>query len=556
MSQFVKKIEDLFEDVAQSVDFKPESAQDRQIKSDNKSKLTFPKILDFAFPQDVEESKVSQIGEVIYVGDGVVQATGLDKATIEEIIEIRTKKGSQKALILGIREDRVEAVALEDYSVIKRGDQVRSTGSKLKMPVGKNLLGRVVDPLGRPMDGKGPVKAEAFRDVEFPAPGVNDRDPVSEGVVTGLAVIDASIPIGKGQRELVVGDRKTGKSRTMLDMISNQKGRNVYCVYVGIGIQAAKAKATLELLEQRDAMKYTTLVFALADEPPTLQYISPYAGTAIAEHLMYNGKDVIIVYDDLSKQAKAYRQVSLLLKRSPGRDAYPGDIFFLHSRLLERASRLSKALSGGSITALPVAETQAGDLSDYIITNLMSITDGHIYLDSNMMHEGILPAVNSGASVSRIGSKVQTKLLAKVGELAGRTLARYNEVKSFETINTEVSDDTIRDIKRGKRVREILAQASDLNLSRDETVILLGIGTSPRMDHLELEHAIIYKENIITFYREKRDDSIVKKIDEAKKIDEINPYLDDLFKDFCTKFDIPLPPNKKAEPPPEEEKKE
>ncbi|MFC1751064.1 F0F1 ATP synthase subunit alpha [Pseudomonadota bacterium] len=539
MSKLVKKIEDIIDEVATTVSFDPQaSAREKEAK--NQSSVTFPKILDFAFPDGVSSSFIAQVGEVTYVGDGVVHATGLDRAKIDEIVEIRTAEGAEKALILGIREDRVEAVVLGDYSNIKRAQEVKSTGSKLRIPSGSDLLGRVISPLGLPIDGKGPTHSSSHRDVEFPAPGVLDRSPIKEPLETGVMVLDSTIPVGKGQRELVIGDRKTGKSRTMLDIISNQKGRNVYCIYVGVGMQAAKAKATYELLEKRGALKHTTLVISLADDPPSLQYIAPYTGAALGEHFMYEGKHALVVYDDLSKQAKAYRQVSLLLKRSPGRDAYPGDIFFLHSRLLERASKLSLKKKGGSLTALPVAETQGGDVSDYIITNLMSITDGHIYLDANMMHEGILPAVNSGTSVSRIGGKVQSKLLQKVGELTGRTLARYNEVKSFETINTEVAEDTIRDINRGKRIREILSQDSDLNLTFDEQIVMLGISTSSRMDHLELQNSITFKENIIPFYRKEFQNDVKSKIESSKELKEIDTDLDRIFFQFSKKYKLPL----------------
>jgi F-type H+-transporting ATPase subunit alpha len=504
-------------------------------------RLSLSRILDFSFPDELPEPDFVQVGEVTYVGDGVCHISGLDKATVEEVVEIHTHKSVQKALILGVQEEKVEAVVLGDYSQIKRGDEARSTGTRLRAPAGESLLGRVINPLGIPLDGKGAVKPDVYRDVEFPAPAVMERSPIDTPMHTGVMIIDSTIPIGKGQRELVVGDRKSGKSRTMIDVICNQQGHGVFCIYVGVGIQAAKAKATLKMLEDRGAMKYTTMVVALADEPPSLQYIAPYVGCAIGEHYMYSGRDALIIYDDLSKQAKAYRQVSLLLKRSPGRDAYPGDIFFLHSRLLERASRLSPKLKGGSLTALPIAETQAGDISDYIITNLMSITDGHIYLDSNMMHEGFLPAVNSGASVSRIGGKVQSPLLRKVGELAGRVLARYNEVKSFETINTEVSEDTIREIKRGKRMREILAQDSNLNLSADEQVILLGVATSSRMDHFELSHVITFKQNIIPFYRLLDLRDFREKANTSKSMEEVDPILDKIFNDFCKQYKLPLP---------------
>ncbi|MFC1653983.1 F0F1 ATP synthase subunit alpha [Patescibacteria group bacterium] len=533
-----KRIEEVLDNIVPEVTFKPESAIDLDIKS-RKSNLSFPEIINFAFPKGIGESKIVQIGEVTYVGDGIIHVSGLDKATIDEVVEIKTQEGTiEKALILGVREERVEAVVLGDYSNIKRGDQARSTGNRLKIPAGKGLLGRVVNPLGSPIDGKGSISAEVYRDVEFPSPGVMDREPVTEALHTGIVVLDATIPIGKGQRELVIGDRKTGKSRTLLDIISNQKGQKVICIYVGVGIQTAKAKAALQLLQEREAMSYTIFVAALADDPPSLQYIAPYAGSAIAEHFAYQGKDVLIIYDDLSKQAKAYRQVSLLLKRSPGRDAYPGDIFFLHSRLLERASKLSKEQGGGSITALPIAETQSGDVSDYIVTNLMSITDGHIYLDNNLLNEGILPAVNSGTSVSRIGGKVQSKLLQKIGELTGRTLARYEEVKSYETINTEVAEDTIRDIKRGKRIKEVLSQESSLNLSEDEEIIYLALATSSRLDHLEMEDVLTFKKNIIEFYRTHSYSSLKKATINVNDLEKLNPMLDKLFQDFSRQHQL------------------
>lgn len=540
MAKIIRKIEDLLEEVESTVSFSTKLPTNQPAREASGG-LSFPELLDFSFPKQLESTPIIQIGEVIYVGDGVVHASGLDKATVEEIIDIKTGSGIQKALILGIREDRVEAVVMGDYSKIKRGDQVKSTGSKLKTPVGEKLLGRVLNPLGEPLDHKGPIHADTYRDVEFPAPGVNDRKPVTKPLQTGIMVIDTTIPIGKGQRELVIGDRKTGKTRTMIDIISNQQGRNVYCVYVGVSVQGSKAKGIYELLEQRGALKYTTLVLAMADDPPSVQYIAPYVGSAIGEQFMYNGKDVLIIYDDLSKQAKAYRQVSLLLKRSPGRDAYPGDIFFLHSRLLERSSQLNDDLKGGSMTALPVAETQSGDVSDFIVTNLMSITDGHIYLDANLMHEGVLPAVDAGYSVSRIGGKVQSRLLQKSGELTQRTLIRYNEVKSFETINTEVSEDTIRDIKRGKRIKEVLSQSSDHNLDFDEEILVLMIANSSRMDHLELDHVITFKENIVDFYRKLDLKEFKKLCDTAKDVKEIDPFLDEIFNNFCKQYHLPLP---------------
>ncbi|OGV93594.1 F0F1 ATP synthase subunit alpha [Microgenomates group bacterium RIFCSPLOWO2_01_FULL_47_10] len=503
--------------------------------------VSFPQLLDFAFPPSADETPVAQIGQITYVGDGVVHVVGLDKTSIDEIVEVYTSRNYiEKALILSVSQVLVEAVVLGDFSAIKRGDQVRSTGRKLQIPTGSKLLGRVINPLGRALDGLGPIPMENMRSVEFPAPGVMDREPIIRPLHTGIAVIDAIIPIGKGQRELVIGDRKTGKTRTLIDIISNQKDQNIHCVYVGVGMQAAKAKTTLKLLADRDALKYTSLVIALADDPPSLQYIAPYVGTAIAEGFMYDGKDALIIYDDLSKQAKAYRQVSLLLKRSPGRDAYPGDIFFLHSRLLERASQLSPEKKGGSLTALPIAETQSGDVSDYIITNLMSITDGHVYLDSGLLNEGILPAVNSGTSVSRVGGKVQSKLLQKVGELTSRILIRYEEVKSYETINTEVSEETISDIKRGKRMKEVFSQDSAVNLSLDEEIILLGLTISSRLDHLEPNHISTFKNNLIDFYRQHNYAHLRVLAHEAKDLSDLDPALDSLFASFSRQYKLPI----------------
>ena len=542
MARFSRKIEDVLASVSVPLSASPQVIG-RFDDDPPRETVSFPKVLDFSFPQSSPDSKITQIGEVIYVGDGVCHVAGLDKSTIDETIQIKTQRGIETALILGIQEDRIEAVVLGDYSLIKRGDPAKSTNQKLKFPIGKATVGRVLNPLGQPLDGLGPVNATKFGQVEFPAPGVVDRVPIIEPLHTGILNIDSTIPVGRGQRELVIGDRKTGKTRTMLDVISNQQDQKVYCIYVGIGMQAAKAKATYQLLEKRGALKYTTLIIAQSDDPPPLQYLAPYAGAALGESYMYHGKHALVIYDDLSKQAKAYRQVSLLLKRSPGRDAYPGDIFFLHSRLLERASKLHASLGGGSLTALPIAETQGGDISDYIITNLMSITDGHIYLDANMMHEGLMPAINSGASVSRIGGKVQSRLLQKVGELTSRTLARYEEVKSFETINTEVTAETMRDIKRGKRVREILAQDTDISYTPEEEIIILGIATSTRMDHFDPQHTVKFKTHIVPFLRSLNQKQIAEVFSKNQKIEAIDPLLDKLFAHFCARYQLPSIPS-------------
>jgi len=498
--------------------------------------IGFDELLKFSFPETAKGESISQIGQVEYVGDAICKITGIDDARVEDVVNVMTADGIQTALILGIDRGLIEAVVMGDYSRIKRGDQALSTGERLSIPVGDGLLGRVVSPLGEPLDGKGELPFEVKRPIEYPGPSIMMREPIYEPLQTGIMVIDTTIPVGLGQRELVIGDRKTGKSRTVLDAIAYQKGKDMYCVYVGVGMQAAKAKEALNLLNEKDAMGFTTIVMSFSDDPPTLQYIAPYAGVAVAEHLMYQGKHVLVVYDDLSKQAKAYRQVSLLLKRSPGRDAYPGDIFFLHSRLLERSAKLHTKLGAGSITAMPVAQTVAGDVSEYIITNLMSITDGHIYLDTNLMNEGVLPAVNSGLSVSRIGGKVQVPLLRKMGELAGRQIARYAEVKSFETINTEVAEETLRDIRRGKRVTEMFAQESRFNLGSDEQILLMAIATSGRIDQMELEDMLNFKRDILEFYRS-NDFSQYKTVSQkGKALEEIDPLIDDMLTQFKEKY--------------------
>jgi F-type H+/Na+-transporting ATPase subunit alpha len=542
MAKFSHKIEEMLEKVSSQAKFDPKASSVIELEEDFQSTISFPRILDFTFPNQLPGSSATEIGEVVYSGDGVCHVSGLDEVNIDDIVEIKTEHGIEKALVLGLQENRIDAVVLGEYSHIKRGDPARSTKGKLNIPVGRETLGRVINPLGIPLDGLGPIHAKQSRDVESAAPGVVDRVPILQPLQTGIMAIDATIPIGKGQRELVIGDRKTGKSRTMLDIISNQNGKNVRCVYVGVGLQAAKAKAALQLLTARGAMKYTTMLISFSDDPPSIQYLAPYAGTAIAEYYMYQGHDTLIIYDDLSKQAKAYRQVSLLLKRSPGRDAYPGDIFFLHSRLLERAAKLNPALGSGSLTALPIAETQQGDISDYIITNLMSITDGHIYLDANMMHEGIMPAINSGASVSRIGSKVQSKLLRLAGDASSRILARYNEVKSFETINTEVTQETMREIKRGRRVRDVLSQDSNVSMNDLEEIVVLTLATSARMDHFNDEQVTTFKDKFIHFFRQIELEPLEKAVESAKKIEDIDPYLDRILNSFCRKYQLPSIP--------------
>lgn len=476
---------------------------------------------------------VTEIGEVVYVGDGICKIAGLPSARIDDMVEIDTgNNDAVPALVLGINQEEIEAVVMGEYTQIRQGNIVRSSGQVLQMPAGEGVLGRVLDPLGNPVDGLGPITSHLKEPVERLAPGVAKREPVNQQLESGVLVVDTIIPLGRGQRELVIGDRKSGKSRLMATFIANQKGKGIICVYVGISAQKSKIRQLEEMLRQSGAMDYTCIVTGNSDDPPSMNYIAPYAGTAIGEHFMFKGKDVIVIYDDLSKHAKAYRQMSLLLKRSPGRDAYPGDIFYLHSRLLERSSRVTKELGGGSLTAFPMAETQNGDLSEYICTNLMSITDGHIYLDVNLMHEGILPAVNSGASVSRIGGSVQPPALRKMGELAGQQLARYNEVKSFETLNTEISEDTEREIKRGKRILEIFAQNSSINLPNDEKILLMHIVTSGKLDNVEILDIRKIKTELIDFYRKGSYKEYQEKCTVEKEIEAIDPLIMAIVRDY------------------------
>lgn len=478
-----------------------------------------------ALPQTELRPVVTEIGKIVYVGDGICKIGGLPSAQMDDIVTIQTRHGEVLALILGISVELIEAVILGEYTHIRQGDTVISKGETLRIASGEKLLGRIISPIGDPLDGRGPVTSKMLRDVELVAPGVARREPVVEQLETGILVVDTIIPLGRGQRELVIGDRKSGKTRLMASLIMNQKGKGINCVYVAIGAQKAKVRALEEMLQEAGAMEYTSIVLAASDDPPSLNYLAPYVGCAIAEEFLYNGKHAIIIFDDLSRHAKAYRQMSLLLKRSPGRDAYPGDIFYLHSRLLERAVKLHRKYGAGSLTAFPMAETQNGDVSEYICTNLMSITDGHIYLDINLFHEGILPAVNSGTSVSRIGGTVQPPALRKMGELAGKQLARYNEVKSFETINTEMSEDTEREIKRGKRIMEIFAQDFRESLLNDEKTLLMYLVTSGKFDNIENAELRKLKVELIDFYRKGGYKEYKEKSVTEKEISAIEPLI-------------------------------
>lgn len=457
--------------------------------------------LSHSMPTDSALPYIVEVGEVIYIGDGVCKVAGLSNARIDDVLRVETDAEDVLVLVLGISNELVETVVLGDYFSVKKGNLVYSTQSTLKISSGDKILGRVVSPIGKPLDGKGEIEGSKMMSVERPAPPVYTRTPIVDQLKTGFVVTDSIIPVGRGQRELVTGDRKTGKSRLMIDVICNLKEENVVCIYVAIGAQKAKVKSIAQYLDKRGALSYTAIVMGSSDDPPSLNYLAPYSGCAIAEYFADSGKEAVIIYDDLSKHAKAYRQMSLLLKRSPGRDAYPGDIFYLHSRLLERAAKVAPDFGGGSITAFPISETQNGDISEYITTNLMSITDGHIFLDAQLMHDGILPAVNSGASVSRIGGGIQPKVLRRLGSLAGGQLARYNEVKSYETMNTELTEETEREINRGKRILEFFNQPSKYNYSVPEECILLYTVTSGLLDYIELDMVTTLKTEMVDYLR-------------------------------------------------------
>ena len=437
---------------------------------------------------------VSDVGTVIQVADGIARIHGLENAMQGELLQF---PGDVYGMVMNLEQDNVGAVLLGDSSAIREGDRVQTTGRVVEVPVGDCMLGRVVNALGQPIDGKGPVNATNFRQVERVASGVISRKSVDTPLQTGIKAIDSMIPIGRGQRELIIGDRQTGKTAIAIDTIINQKGQNVNCIYVAIGQKASTVAGIVKTLNEHGAMAYTTVVSAAASELAPLQYLAPYAGCAMGEEWMEQGKDVLIIYDDLSKHATAYRTLSLLLKRPPGREAYPGDVFYLHSRLLERAARLSDKLGGGSLTALPIIETQAGDVSAYIPTNVISITDGQIYLETEMFNSGFRPAVNAGLSVSRVGGAAQIKAMKKIAGPIRIELAQYRELAAFSQFGSDLDADTKEKLAQGERIREILKQPQYKPMKVSEQVIIIYAATKkylldiPVARVLEFETALI-----------------------------------------------------------------
>jgi len=463
-----------------------------------------------------KETRVEEVGRVVMAGDGIARISGLSKAMAGEMLEFPE---NIYGVALNLDKDEIGAIILGDATRIQEGDLVKCTGRILEIPVGEELVGRIVDPLGRPMDNKGPIKTKQYGPIEFNAPNVISRQPVNEPLQTGIKAIDSMIPIGRGQRELVIGDRSTGKSALLIDAIMNQKGTGVYCIYVVIGQKTSTIARFVDKLESAGVMEYTTIVSAPAQASASLQYIAPYAGCAIGEYFMYGGKHALIVYDDLSKHAVAYRQLSLLLRRPPGREAYPGDIFYLHSKLLERGAKLSDKLGGGSLTAIPVIETMASDMSAYIPTNVISITDGQIYLETDLFNAGVRPAINAGISVSRVGGNAQIKAMKKVAGMLRLDLAQYRELETFAKFGTELDKETQKQLARGERTVEVLKQGQYVPMSVEDQVIVIYALTNGFLDDIEVKDILKFESQYIEYIRSSHP-KIIEEIKNKKDIDE------------------------------------
>ena len=462
----------------------------------------------------------NEVGIVNSVGDGIVYVDGIDHAMYGEVVIF---ENGQKAMVQDIREDEVGCILFDDEEEIEEGTKAVRSGRMAGIPVGDEFIGRVVNALGAPIDGKGEISASDYRPIEQPAPGIVDRKSVDTPLETGILSIDSMFPIGRGQRELIIGDRQTGKTSIAVDTILNQKGKNVICIYVAIGQKASTVSKLVHTLEKHGAMEYTIVVSSTASDPAPLQYIAPYSGTALAEYFMYRGQDVLIVYDDLSKHAVAYRALSLLLERSPGREAYPGDVFYLHSRLLERSSKLSDAMGGGSITALPIIETQAGDVSAYIPTNVISITDGQIFLESDLFFSGMRPAVNVGLSVSRVGGAAQTKAMKKAAGSIRIDLAQYREMEVFTQFSSDLDAVTMQQLQYGKGLMELLKQPLEHPMSLHEQVITLCSATNKLFLDIPVPKLKEFQGNMLTYMDEKHPEI-------GNEIEQMKTLSDDLIK--------------------------
>ena len=494
------------------------------------------KIKDFG-----KDAEVSEIGQVLSVGDGIARVYGLDNIEAGEMVDF---PGEIKGMALNLEEDNVGVVIFGDDTDIKEGDIVKRTGAIVEVPTGKELLGRVVDALGNPIDGKGPIKSSESKRVDVKAPGIIPRQSVNEPMQTGLKAIDSLIPIGRGQRELIIGDRQTGKTAIAIDTILNQKEVNksdnekekLYCIYVAVGQKRSSVAQLVKTLEENGAMEYSIVVAATASEPAPLQYLAPFTGCTMGEYFRDNSMHALVVYDDLSKQAVAYRQMSLLLRRPPGREAYPGDVFYLHSRLLERAAKLNEENGGGSLTALPIIETQANDLSAYIPTNVISITDGQIFLETDLFFQGVRPAVNVGLSVSRVGSSAQIKAMKQVAGSIKGELAQYREMAAFAQFGSDLDASTQKLLARGERLTELLKQKQFSPISTNEQVVLLYAGVNGYMDNIEVNEIGKYEEDLLDFVRENYS-QILENITSTKTLDEdTEGVLKGAIEEFTTNF--------------------
>ncbi len=481
------------------------------------------------------ESKLEMksVGRVLQVGDGIARIWGLEDVQMSELIEF---PNDVVGMVLNLEIDNVGAAIFGDDTKIKEGDTVRRTGKVAEVPVGEALIGRVVNPVGQPLDGKGPIVTDKRRIIEGMAPGVVQRQPVKEPLQTGLKAIDSMIPIGRGQRELVIGDRQTGKTALVIDAIINQKNTDVICIYVAIGQKASTVAQVVDILEKNGAMEYTIVVCATAADPAPLQYIAPYAGCAMGEEFMYNGKHVLCVYDDLSKQAQAYRQLSLLLRRPPGREAYPGDIFYCHSRLLERAAKLSDELGGGSMTALPIIETQAGDVSAYIPTNVISITDGQIFLEGELFFAGVRPAINVGISVSRVGGNAQTKMMKQVAGSLKLDLAQFRELEAFTQFGSDLDEATQKQLNRGKSMVALLKQGQYVPMKVSRQVMIVWAGTKGYLDDVPSLDIGRFEEEFLAFCEKEYPDIEHTLSKEMKISDEIEKKLESAVVKFKSQF--------------------
>jgi F-type H+/Na+-transporting ATPase subunit alpha len=501
---------------------------DMDIKAEEISKIIRDQIGSYAVDVDVAE-----VGTIVSVGDGIARVHGVERTMAGEMLEF---PHGVYGIALNLEDESVGAVLLGDYTEIKEGDTVKRTNRIISVPVGEEMIGRVVNALGQPVDGKGPIVTKQFRAIERLAPGVVDRHPVKEPLQTGLKAIDAMVPIGRGQRELIIGDRQTGKTAVAVDTIINQKGQDVVCIYNAIGQKQSTIAQVVRTLDDAGAMEYSIVVAAAASDPAPLLYISPYSACAMGEYFRDSARHALCVYDDLSKHAQAYREISLLLRRPPGREAYPGDVFYLHSRLLERAAKMKKDLGGGSLTALPIIETQAGDLSAYIPTNVISITDGQIFLESDLFHQGVRPAINVGNSVSRVGGSAQVKAMRQVAGSLRLDLAQYRELAAFAQFGSDLDKATLNQLNRGRRLVEILKQPQYQPLPVEKQVTIIYAATNGYLDQVPVEHVRAYETELYQYLEGSRP-QVLSSLSAKKQIDdEVKAALNEALKEFGQMF--------------------